>query len=225
MGSEMCIRDSCNCPQSPKLCPLTASLGNGVEAPYAPSSRYSPSHTQSPSRHMSMTGGYGHYGFNPGYPPPPSSAHGYGPRRSMGHRVQSAPYNQHRMSADYSLYQGHDRYHESHDTVNTIGESNGSQSEPWGNSTDPSSENSSIDRAQAGVERVSMSADRLQAVKQMEPESHHPYGYGRGSTPMHNAAVRDTAIREEEDGRSISCLLYTSPSPRDGLLSRMPSSA
>ena len=28
-----------------------------------------------------------------------------------------------------------------------------------------------------------------------------------------------------EDGDSASCLLYTSPSPRDGLLSRMPSSA
>ena len=26
-------------------------------------------------------------------------------------------------------------------------------------------------------------------------------------------------------GRSVFCLLYTSPSPRDGLLSRMPSSA
>ena len=30
---------------------------------------------------------------------------------------------------------------------------------------------------------------------------------------------------EEEDERNESCLLYTSPSPRDGLLSRMPSSA
>ena len=29
----------------------------------------------------------------------------------------------------------------------------------------------------------------------------------------------------EEDGRQYLCLLYTSPSPRDGLLSRMPSSA
>ena len=28
-----------------------------------------------------------------------------------------------------------------------------------------------------------------------------------------------------KDGESIDCLLYTSPSPRDGLLSRMPSSA
>ena len=29
----------------------------------------------------------------------------------------------------------------------------------------------------------------------------------------------------ETDARIITCLLYTSPSPRDGLLSRMPSSA
>ena len=29
----------------------------------------------------------------------------------------------------------------------------------------------------------------------------------------------------EEWGMSYACLLYTSPSPRDGLLSRMPSSA
>ena len=28
-----------------------------------------------------------------------------------------------------------------------------------------------------------------------------------------------------DDGEVIVCLLYTSPSPRDGLLSRMPSSA
>ena len=33
---------------------------------------------------------------------------------------------------------------------------------------------------------------------------------------FHGVEVRDT---------SITCLLYTSPSPRDGLLSRMPSSA
>ena len=33
----------------------------------------------------------------------------------------------------------------------------------------------------------------------------------------------DSQFSEEE--KLISCLLYTSPSPRDGLLSRMPSSA
>ena len=32
-------------------------------------------------------------------------------------------------------------------------------------------------------------------------------------------------LREERKGQTNSCLLYTSPSPRDGLLSRMPSSA
>ena len=30
---------------------------------------------------------------------------------------------------------------------------------------------------------------------------------------------------DARDGRLYTCLLYTSPSPRDGLLSRMPSSA
>ena len=29
----------------------------------------------------------------------------------------------------------------------------------------------------------------------------------------------------DQDGDRLRCLLYTSPSPRDGLLSRMPSSA
>ena len=32
-------------------------------------------------------------------------------------------------------------------------------------------------------------------------------------------------VGESGSGKSTSCLLYTSPSPRDGLLSRMPSSA
>ena len=37
------------------------------------------------------------------------------------------------------------------------------------------------------------------------------------------AATMDWMAQEQE--RGITCLLYTSPSPRDGLLSRMPSSA
>ena len=39
-----------------------------------------------------------------------------------------------------------------------------------------------------------------------------------------NAYVFGT-VYQNENARAISCLLYTSPSPRDGLLSRMPSSA
>ena len=34
-----------------------------------------------------------------------------------------------------------------------------------------------------------------------------------------------SALKEELASEAIHCLLYTSPSPRDGLLSRMPSSA
>ena len=43
---------------------------------------------------------------------------------------------------------------------------------------------------------------------------------------IHKAVIVRTAKEVyRSDGSSISCLLYTSPSPRDGLLSRMPSSA
>ena len=35
----------------------------------------------------------------------------------------------------------------------------------------------------------------------------------------------ERAVSDEPLTRCIGCLLYTSPSPRDGLLSRMPSSA
>ena len=36
---------------------------------------------------------------------------------------------------------------------------------------------------------------------------------------------QDLSISKKEAAEYIDCLLYTSPSPRDGLLSRMPSSA
>ena len=38
---------------------------------------------------------------------------------------------------------------------------------------------------------------------------------------LEESAISEIEIKEGEE----SCLLYTSPSPRDGLLSRMPSSA
>ena len=37
--------------------------------------------------------------------------------------------------------------------------------------------------------------------------------------------AQSVALRFETSEEIINCLLYTSPSPRDGLLSRMPSSA
>ena len=53
-------------------------------------------------------------------------------------------------------------------------------------------------------------------------------------TPQHGGTFIDCTfgqggyskkILEFENTKVIGCLLYTSPSPRDGLLSRMPSSA
>ena len=37
--------------------------------------------------------------------------------------------------------------------------------------------------------------------------------------------AKDLVDMAHETAKSVVCLLYTSPSPRDGLLSRMPSSA
>ena len=45
------------------------------------------------------------------------------------------------------------------------------------------------------------------------------------STAYHLAARGIVDVVVVEMGQVGSCLLYTSPSPRDGLLSRMPSSA
>ena len=46
----------------------------------------------------------------------------------------------------------------------------------------------------------------------------------RGVVEFHGGGVR-WLLRHSFLGESTICLLYTSPSPRDGLLSRMPSSA
>ena len=49
-------------------------------------------------------------------------------------------------------------------------------------------------------------------------------GLGPGDLLVANLRVTDEAKDHELD-LLVGCLLYTSPSPRDGLLSRMPSSA
>ena len=58
---------------------------------------------------------------------------------------------------------------------------------------------------------------KTQAKAQKNPTGGH-YDYGRqGTSTTH---ILQKILTQLED-----CLLYTSPSPRDGLLSRMPSSA
>ena len=46
-----------------------------------------------------------------------------------------------------------------------------------------------------------------------------------GQKPVVTKAKKSIAGFKLREGNPIGCLLYTSPSPRDGLLSRMPSSA
>ena len=49
--------------------------------------------------------------------------------------------------------------------------------------------------------------------------------YGLVPRELLESALRDDDEEEVEGEGEEGCLLYTSPSPRDGLLSRMPSSA
>ena len=42
---------------------------------------------------------------------------------------------------------------------------------------------------------------------------------------IRNTALNNKILSEKDEEQYKACLLYTSPSPRDGLLSRMPSSA
>lgn len=85
--------------------------------------------------HANYRQGYGEYG-NYG-----SNSPGYGQRRTHSQRMP----NNNRMSPENGVYP-YQGYQDSYDTVHT-GESSGSQStDLYGNSTDPSSENSSIDR-------------------------------------------------------------------------------
>lgn len=86
-------------------------------------------------------GGGGYYGSQR------ESYHGNGGQRPRGHsgRMSSEP----ALSGGRPYGQPQHGYHQSYDTVNT-GYTNGSDSTgPWANSTDPSSENSSIDRNMA----------------------------------------------------------------------------
>ena len=61
--------------------------------------------------------------------------------------------------------------------------------------------------------------DFLAARPGIMPQVHSVAGTGRVLTEIY--AVGDTELLDPDE----VCLLYTSPSPRDGLLSRMPSSA
>ena len=74
-----------------------------------------------------------------------------------------------------------------------------------------------------------MAISRNQLVKELEPGLNALFGleykqYEQEHTAIYTTESSDRAF-EGEVMLSGFCLLYTSPSPRDGLLSRMPSSA
>ena len=71
---------------------------------------------------------------------------------------------------------------------------------------------------------VEASVDRALAVLGNHIVMGAPLGLGKPNqliNAFYRRAVADPDIKLE----ILTCLLYTSPSPRDGLLSRMPSSA
>ena len=65
---------------------------------------------------------------------------------------------------------------------------------------------------QAGIQGIGALADRRRTRKQQEAQQ-----------PLLDQARQD--VQSAFGSLADICLLYTSPSPRDGLLSRMPSSA
>ena len=76
--------------------------------------------------------------------------------------------------------------------------------------------NVSIDWSPDGTTVVFSSADGDLYLFNIESES---------VTRLTSTDAIESVPSYSPDGKSIVCLLYTSPSPRDGLLSRMPSSA
>ena len=81
-----------------------------------------------------------------------------------------------------------------------------------------------------------MAISRSQLVKELEPGLNALFGleykrYENQHAEIYTNENSDRAFEEEvmlsgfANADVKACLLYTSPSPRDGLLSRMPSSA
>ena len=77
-----------------------------------------------------------------------------------------------------------------------------------------------------GVPLTSINQDESDKLLRMENELHRRVVSQEQAISALSRAIRRSRAGLKSPGRPVgSCLLYTSPSPRDGLLSRMPSSA
>lgn len=165
---------------------------------------------------------------------PNNGSRGYYPRNSEHNQARSNSYRTHNATmgpppvSEYDEYAAHsyrdpyrEPYRESHDTTFTRDSNGYSSSEPWGNSTDPSSENSSVDRihaitkpdhgdaygySQHTPERVSPRHDAIQ-----EEYGHDGTGYTQGDynpayTQQHMPAQYGSSGRSTgpaQDGRAM----------------------
>ena len=80
--------------------------------------------------------------------------------------------------------------------------------------------------ASGNQKKVSEISDMLDVLSlRVEKQPEYLNVEETGKTYFENALLKAKAASLETKTWALACLLYTSPSPRDGLLSRMPSSA
>ncbi|KAI9727885.1 MAG: hypothetical protein M1828_005290 [Chrysothrix sp. TS-e1954] len=138
------------------------------------------------------------------YPP------GNAPMRPNPYRQSTAPQMTSPAYNDQGVYPG-PSYRESYDTVNTGG-SSGSPSEPWGNSTDPSSENSSFDRIQYANGRADYNdaygsphgMPMREAIQEEYGYDGHDYPVSQQFQPPVRAAYQNGPVGNIPNGMSMA---------------------
>ena len=76
-----------------------------------------------------------------------------------------------------------------------------------------------------GVERLSYEDSRTELYKMKEEQERMRLAYTEKNSRLQRITKQIAALERELRSQVSDCLLYTSPSPRDATLSRMPSSA
>ena len=76
-----------------------------------------------------------------------------------------------------------------------------------------------------GPKKNTIDIDELQKKIDKEEQNFNDIAANNNVISPSSSRSNEDSIKAVSMIRSYSCLLYTSPSPRDGLLSRMPSSA